>query len=105
MTPPFHRVDFDATVIGVDMTNSRYGEVSVDTCKSCGTHWLTYFVEYEAFTASGRYFRGMVSPEQLPGLTAERAAEVLGSLPWHFRGGSYFRTSGECSTDPLRVDL
>ena len=104
-TPPFRATDFDAEVVGVDVTNNRFGEVSVDTCRCCGSKWLTYFVEYEGFTESGRYCRGLVSPEALQGLTPERAVAVLQGLDWHFRGGSYFRTSGERSTDPPHVDL
>lgn len=104
-TPPFRATDFDAEVVGVDATNLRFGEVAVDTCKHCGSKWLTYFVEYEGFTASGRYFRGLVSPEALQGLTPERAVAVLQGLDWHFRGGSYFRTQGERASGPMRVDL
>lgn len=105
MTPPFHRGDFDSQAIGMDMTNLRFGEVSVETCKACGSKWLQYFVEYEAFTASGRYFRGMASAEQLQGLTPERAAAVLASMPWYFRGGSYYQTMGERTSGVPQVDL
>jgi hypothetical protein len=44
--------------VGVDKTNGRYGEVRVDRCRSCGRLWLHYFVEYEAFSESGRCYRG-----------------------------------------------
>ena len=105
MTPPFHQSDFDTRSIGIDETHLRFGEVSVDTCRACGAMWLRYSVEYEAFTESGRWFRGLVSPEEVRSLTPERAETVLQGLAWHFRGGSYFRTSGERSTDLPRIDL
>lgn len=105
LTPPFPATDFETEVVGIDATNLRFGEVSVDTCKCCGSKWLTYFVEYEGFTASGRYFRGLATPEELHGLTPERAVAVLQGLAWHFRGGSYFRTQGERASGPMQVDL
>lgn len=105
ITPPFHRDDFESEAIGIDMTNLRFGEVSVETCKACGSKWLQYFVEYEAFTASGRYFRGIASLEQLQGLTPERAATVLADMTWYFRGGSYYRTPGERASGLPHVDL
>jgi hypothetical protein len=49
--------------IGIDETNGRFGEVTVWQCKNCGCYWLHYFVEYEAFTGSGRYFMGLITPE------------------------------------------
>lgn len=105
MTPPFRHRDFDSEVIGVDETNLRFGEVSVETCKACGSTWLCYFVEYEAFTESGRWFRGLVSPAEIQSLTPERAVAVLQGLAWHFRGGGYFRSTGQRDAGPLAVDL
>jgi hypothetical protein len=49
--------------IGVDETNGRYGLVDARTCRSCGR--LRYHVEYEGFTGSGRWFRGLL-PEDVP---------------------------------------
>ena len=40
MTPPFDARDYDTEFLGVDETNGRFGEVSVETCKACGAGWL-----------------------------------------------------------------
>lgn len=105
MTPPFRHTDLDSELIGVDETNGRFGEVSVETCKTCGAKWLRYFVEYEAFTASGRWYRGLVSQETLSSLTPEGAVDALSGLPWHFYGGSYFETTGRKGVGAISVDL
>ncbi|MDP8979019.1 MAG: hypothetical protein M3O35_00350 [Acidobacteriota bacterium] len=73
--------------VGVD---SDYGEVSVIRCKRCGRFWLRYFIEYEYLTASGRWFRGVITPEIAAAMEPEAAKEVLEGLEWYFRGGSAF---------------
>jgi hypothetical protein len=101
MTPPFSYLDYDAVSLGVDMTEGRYGEVTVETCKACGAKWLRYFVEWEWFSESGRWYRGLVTHEMLESLKPEQAPELLASLPWYFYGGSYFRTLGREGSGPL----
>lgn len=105
MMPPFHYTDFESEFVGVDKTNGRFGEVSIETCKTCGSKWLRYFVVYEAFTASGRWYRGLLSQKILNSLTPEGAVEALAGLPWHFYGGSYFETTGRKGAGPIFVDL
>ena len=105
MMPPFHYTDFESEFVGVDKTNGRFGEVSIETCKTCGSKWLRYFVAYEAFTASGRWYRGLLSQKILNSLTPEGAVEALAGLPWHFYGGSYFETTGRKGVGPIFVDL
>jgi hypothetical protein len=94
MTPPFDYRDFETESLGVDMTNGRHGEVTVETCKACGSVWLRYLVEYEFFSESGRWYRGPVTWEMVESLKPEQAPELLSSMPWYFYGGSYFRTTG-----------
>ena len=77
--------------VGIDTTHGRFGEVSIRQCRICGRLWLHYFVEYEAITGSGRYFMGLLPPEQVDAITAESAVEYLNGLEWHIYGGSYFR--------------
>lgn len=101
LEPPFNYLDYETVSLGVDMTNNRHGEVTVETCKTCGRKWLRYFVEYEFFSQSGRWFRGLVKARMLEGLTPERAPELLESLPWYFYGGSYFRTLGLKGSGPF----
>lgn len=105
MTPPFNYNDFEIEFIGVDKTNGRFGEVSVEKCKTCGLKWLRYYVEYAAFTQSGRWYRGLASEKLLSSLNPEGAVEALASLPWHFYGGSYFRTTGRKGVGPIFVDI
>jgi hypothetical protein len=105
MAPPFSFQDYDTEFLGVDETNGRFGEVSVETCKACGATWLRYFVEYEAFPRSGRWYRGLVSPDVLQALTPDQAPGVLARLPWYFYGGNYFETTGRKGSGPVFVDL
>lgn len=103
--PPFSYRDFDSKLIGVDETHGRFGDVSVERCKHCGTKWLRYHVEYEGFPRSGRWFRGLVTDDQLAEITPENAVEFLDGLPWHFYGGSYFASGPGRSSPPVSVDL
>jgi len=48
---------------------------------------------------------GVISPDLAATLTPERAVPILESLPWHFYGGSYFRSTGKRGTGPIFVDL
>ena len=103
MTPPFNYQDFETASLGVDETNGRYGEVTVETCRACGSMWLRYFVEYEFFSESGRWYRGPVTAEMVESLKPERALELLSSLPLYFYGGSYFRTPGRKGSGPIDI--
>jgi hypothetical protein len=105
MSPPFDYRDFDSVELGVDPTNCRFAEVSVETCKTCGATWLRYLIEQEAFPESGRWYRGLVTPEVVRSLTPEQAPVVLASLPWYFSGGSFFRTTGCRGSGPIWDEL
>jgi len=105
MSPPFDFLDYDSEPLGIDEANGRLGEVSGETCKACGRQWLHYFVEYEAFSKSGRWFRGLATAEMLRSLRPETAVALLESLPWYFYGGSYFGTTGRKGSGRVRVDL
>jgi len=104
MKPTFHDTDFDSEFVGVDKTNGRFGQVSIETCKTCGSKWLRYFVEYEAYTASGRWYRGLMSQKLIKSLTPATAVKTIADLPWHFYGGSYFETSGRKGVGSIFVD-
>jgi hypothetical protein len=82
--------DYEVSVVGVDETHARFGEVTVRTCRSCGRRWLHYLAEYEAFTSSGHWILGLL-PDELPlPLTPVNAVPLLNSLPWYQYGGSAF---------------
>jgi hypothetical protein len=103
-TPPFDYRDYLAEPVGIDETNGRFGDVTVETCRHCGTLWLNYLVEYEAFTKSGRWYRGVLTPEARRMVTAHTAVAWLAALPWYFYGGSYFDSTGRRGSGPLLVD-
>lgn len=102
--PPFHYADYVKEPVGTDTTNRRYGEVSLETCRHCGTRWLHYLVEYEAFTGSSRWFRGLITEQDLARITPEGAVPFLESLPWYFEGGSYFDSRGRRGSGPVPAD-
>ena len=88
--------------LGLD---SRLAEVSVLSCQECGQHWLRYFYEVEAFTGSGRWYLGAITPEQFATLTVEQAKAILEGLGWYYYGGSYYqgrdgRSSGTITLIP-----
>jgi len=87
----------------VDRTNGRYGDVVTWTCTVCSRQWLHYAVEYEGFSRSGRWFKGIVPAGHGP-IEAEGAVELLARLPWYLAGGSFFgggvhRTQGAPAVD------
>lgn len=100
-TPPLDHRDFDRREIGIDPVGGRFADVAIERCKRCGREWLRYHYENEAFSRSGRWYRGLVSPGQAARATAENALRILAELPWHLYGGSYFETTGRRSDTPL----
>jgi hypothetical protein len=86
--PTFNYTDYASKHVGVDETNGRHGDVTIQQCRSCGALWLKYLLEWEWYAESGRWYRGQMTPEQAESLTPQNAAEMLGALPWHFYGGS-----------------
>jgi len=93
---------FEHTFVGVDQTGGRYADVSVERCRSCGKDWLEYRVEYEAFSRSGRWARGIVSPEQARSIKPEAAADILHGLNWYLYGGSYFDGAVGRKSGPMK---
>lgn len=88
--------------LGMD---SHYAEVSILVCRDCRRHWLRYFYEVEAFTASARWYLGPITAEQASTLSAEAAKSTLEGLGWYYYGGSYFggrtgKTSGPILLNP-----
>ena len=90
--------------VGIDKTKGRYGEVKILRCKICGALWLKYFVEYEAFRASGRYFMGLIAEGQARDIKPEEAVDYLRSLDWYLYGGSFFKDQGRAEDHDIYVD-
>ena len=91
-----------ASDFGLD---SHLAEVSVLICQACGQQWLRYSYNVEAFTGSGRWYLGAITPEQVTSLTCEQAKGILEHLAWYYYGGSYYqgrigRTSGAIVLHP-----
>ncbi len=103
--PPFDYRDYDTSSVGVDMTNGRHGEVTLETCKHCGCKWLHYFVEYEGFDGSARWFRGAISGTDATKIASDKALAYLEQLPWYLAGGSYYQSSGMRRSGAIRADL
>jgi hypothetical protein len=87
--------------LGMD---SRLAEVSVLVCRYCGQHWLRYFYEVEAFTASARWYLGPITAEQASALSAEDAKSLLEGLSWYYYGGSYFHGRTGKSSGPILLN-
>ncbi|SFB74180.1 hypothetical protein SAMN05421780_101213 [Flexibacter flexilis DSM 6793] len=102
--PPPHYTDYQSHFIGTDDTNGRFAEVTHETCIHCGTIWLNYFVEFESFRKSGRYYRGIISAGELQTITPSNAVQYLESLDWFLYGGSYFDSWGTYGSGKLQVD-
>jgi hypothetical protein len=88
--------------VGVDDTQGRFADVELGRCVACRALWLRYFVEYEAFTASGRWAMCPVKPELADSITPENAPAFLDAAPWHVFGGSYYGHAGRRGAGLLR---
>jgi hypothetical protein len=93
--------DLKSTYIGEDPSNGRYADVTAIECSRCRRLWLKYGFEDEATSRSGRWYEGLVTPDQVEDLAPLDAPALLESLPWHLRGGSYFGGKVIRSSGPL----
>jgi len=70
-------------------------------CMECHRYWLRFSQVDESSPSYGKWYRGAIEPDQAVDLTEEDARALLSSLPWHFYGGPYYRTSGEFANGPI----
>ncbi|ESQ73504.1 hypothetical protein [Asticcacaulis sp. AC402] len=73
-----------------DKTDGRHAEVEIKECVTCGKLWLRYAVEYPAFSYSGRWARGEITPELAAVIEPEEAADFLAKRPSIIYGGSFY---------------
>jgi len=99
MNPPFYYLDFESISLGEDETDKvNSTEVTIETCRSCGSKSLRYFFEHPLFAHSGTWYRGLITDEIARSARADNAIALIESLEWYFRGGSFYKSDGEkCS--------
>jgi hypothetical protein len=103
--PPLHYTDYQISYMGVDETNGRFAEVTLQTCIHCGIKWLNYLVEFEAFTKSGRWYRGVIPENELKNIQPGKVVAYFEGLDWFIFGGSYFSSTGMYGKGKVQADL
>ncbi len=103
--PPVNCCDYDISFLGIDPTNGRFADVTIERCTHCGNLWINYLVEFEAFSGSGRWYRGILSEEAQKIITPETVVDYLEKLEWYIFGGTYFDSTGMVSKGKVIVDL
>ena len=98
--PPFRYLDFAREQIGMDAFNA---DVSIDTCKACGSLWLVYLIEEEHYTKSGRWWRVPISAAERKALAADNARAIIERSQWCFVGGSFHKSTGYRKDGPIVV--
>jgi hypothetical protein len=101
LKPPFHFSDFKETLLGTDQ---RYADIELLICKRCYSHWLKYAVQYESFSGSGRWYRGLLSPSTSKKICPKEAPLIIANLPWYFFGGPYFGHCGKRGRGDLYLE-
>lgn len=104
MNPPFDHSGFKRKFVGTDEAGGRFADVAVLRCRRCGQRWLDYRFEIEGFSGSGRWYRVPVEKADATRVTATNALASMARFPWHFCGGSYYRSAGMRVDAPLRVE-
>lgn len=102
--PPDYR-NYVSSYLGQDPTNGRYAEVTIQQCINCKRKWINYLVEIESFSNSTRYYKGVVTEENLSKITPENSIKYIERLDWYIYGGSYFGTSGKFGSGKATIDL
>ena len=92
----------EVSSLGTDETEGRFADVELSRCTHCGRLWLSYQVEYESFSRSGRWAMGLIDAATAARMTPEQAAEYLHGLDWYIYGGSLFGHGGKRGCGPMR---
>jgi hypothetical protein len=92
----------DERYLGCDETSGRFADVTLRRCSRCNRLWLRYAVEYEAFTASGRWAEAPIADDDAAAITPESAAAFLDQAEFAIVGGSYYGHAGRRGRGPFR---
>jgi len=103
--PTSDYTEYRSSELGIDHTNGRNAEVMIQQCKLCQRIWIHYFVEFESFSKSGRWYKGIVTKKDRSQITPENAVEFLENLEWYVYGGSYFESTGTFGEGKVNVDM
>lgn len=91
-----------------DLTSGRFGDVWARICPTCKYIWLRYFVTYEAFEKSGRWYLGRLRIKDPVAIQLKKVVMLLEDSDPCFYGGSYYDTTGRILENPkgnISVDL
>lgn len=102
--PPFSYLNYDRVELGIDETNGRFAEVSIQTCKHCQTQWLNYLVETEGFSRSIKWFKAKIATSLLDKITPENSIENIEKADFFFFGGSYYGTGVSIGSGKIQVN-
>jgi hypothetical protein len=102
--PTSNYTEYRSSELGVDHTNGRNADVSIQQCKLCQRIWIHYFVEFENSPQSGRWYKGIVTKKNRPHITPENAVEFLESLEWYVYGGPFFENTIAFGEGKVNVD-
>jgi hypothetical protein len=91
----------DERYIGRDKTEGRFADVTIRRCSRCRRLWLKYFVEYEFYTAAGRWAETPIDEAAAMTMTPEAAPDFLDHAVFYIFGGSYFGHAGHRSSGPI----
>ena len=100
----FQEIFGDDMYFGMDRTNGRYADITIHTCNHCGAKWVKYFAEYEAFSRSGRWYKGIITEKEMEYLKPEDVVSYLEKLDWYIYGGSYFASTGKYGKGKVLAD-
>lgn len=102
--PTQNYTEYRSSEVGIDHTNGRNAEVTIQQCKLCQRIWVHYFVEFENDSNSVRWYKGIVAKKDLSGITPENAVEHLENLEWYVYGGSFFENVVTFGEGKVNVD-
>lgn len=91
----------DKRYIGCDKTAGQFADVTIRRCSRCRRLWLQYMVEYEAFSASGRWAEAPIDEAAAMAMTPDAAPAFLDGAEFYIFGGSYFGHTGHRSSGPI----